>query len=135
MFKPSLTDKAFDDFLIYLKDIKKCEPVSFIDFINHFCPKYKDTYLLMKKLKENGHINYNEMVSSVPVSITEIGIDFIENTTFVKESKNKYENKQTIMKSFSLNRQSLTWVIITAALTLIGIIVAIYFGCNNQPSK
>ena len=97
MFQPSLTDRAFDDFLTYLKDIKNCETVSFIDFTNHFCPKYKDTYLLMKKLKENGHLNYNEMVSSVPISITEIGVDFMTRTSYVNEAKKLYDKEQGLL--------------------------------------
>ena len=131
MFIQSLSDKAFDDFLTYLKDTQNCEAVSFIDFTNHFCPKYKDTYLLMKNLKDKGHISYSEIHSSVPVTITEIGIDFINRTSHTKESKKIYDNEQLIVKSFRLNKRSLTWVIITAALTLIGITVAIYFGCNK----
>jgi|JI6StandDraft_1071083.scaffolds.fasta_scaffold157184_2 virulence-associated protein VapD len=128
MFKPSLTDIAFDDILTYLKHVKK---VPYSEFVDYFMPKYKDTYLLMKKLKDNKHIDYNENYASIPITITEIGIDFISSSSYINESQKKYDNQQLILKSFKLNKRSLCWVIVTAALTLLGIFVAIYFGCNN----
>jgi hypothetical protein len=135
MFKPSISDKAFDEMLVYLKDIKQQQPVPFTEFVDYFMPTYRDTYTLMKRLKEKDYISYNETYSSTPVSITEIGVDFITNNSFTKTSKTNYENNQFIKDSFHLNKKSLFWVVIGVIVGILTLVATIYFGCYNTPTK
>lgn len=98
MFQPSYQNEAFDEMLLYLKDTKQGQPVSYADFTNHICGLHNaEAYTFMKRLKEKDLITYNDFESSVPVQITRVGIDFITRTSFVKESQKLYDKEQLLL--------------------------------------
>ena len=98
MFVASFQDKAFDDILLYLKDKNQGQPVKYVDFTNHVCGLYgSEGYILMKQLKEKDLIDYDETVTSFPVRITIIGLDYITRTSFVKEAKKPYDKEQILL--------------------------------------